>query len=95
MLFCDAAPRGPSFTAEDPNSWQLFNDSDVDATMGDWYRALIGKPHKGTGDPQLVDRNRHKGRIVIAFADGHCENLKMEEGTLDKVSLTVDFGQAK
>ena len=38
MILADAAPRGPNFHTDDPNSWMLFNDSDKDATMGDLVR---------------------------------------------------------
>ena len=56
MLLTDAAPRGSSFIAEDPESWMLWNDGDVDCTMGDWYRQILGKPPaKTTGDPRLRD----------------------------------------
>jgi prepilin-type processing-associated H-X9-DG protein/prepilin-type N-terminal cleavage/methylation domain-containing protein len=96
MLLADAAPRGATFDVEDPNSWMLFNDSDVDATLGDWYRGVLNiMPRKNTGDPKLLDINRHRGRIVVGFADGHVENLKYDVGVLDRVSITVDFGLAQ
>jgi prepilin-type N-terminal cleavage/methylation domain-containing protein/prepilin-type processing-associated H-X9-DG protein len=92
MLIADAAPRGPTFVAEDPNSWMLFNDGDRDTTMGDWYRQILGKPPvKNTGDPRLLDKNRHRGRIVVGFADGHVDNVLLSEGDLDKISMTMDF----
>ena len=92
MLLSDAAPRGPSFVAEDPDSWMLWNDGDVDCTMGDWYRQILGKPPaKTTGDPRLLDKNRHRGRIMVAFADGHVDNVKISEGDLDKISMTMGF----
>jgi prepilin-type processing-associated H-X9-DG protein/prepilin-type N-terminal cleavage/methylation domain-containing protein len=91
LLLADAAPRGPGFAAEDPNSWMLWNDSDANCTLGDWYRGVLGQPHKNTGDPALVDRFRHRGRINIGFADGHVDNLVLDAGTLDRVSITLDF----
>jgi prepilin-type processing-associated H-X9-DG protein len=92
MLLSDAAPRGPKFVDDLPDSWMLWNDSDTDTTMGDWYRQVIGKPpFKNTGDPRLLDKNRHRGRIVVAFADGHVENVMLAEGDLDKISMTLDF----
>ena len=92
MLLSDAAPRGPTFVAEDPDSWMLFNDGDPDCTMGDWYRQILGKPPaKTTGDPRLLDKNRHRGRIMVAFADGHVDNVKISEGDLDKISMTMGF----
>ena len=91
MLLADSAPRGV-FNGEDPNSWMLWNDGDVDCTMGDWYRQVLGKPpFKTTGDPRLLDKNRHRGRMVIAFADGHVNNVVISEGDLDKVSMTMGF----
>jgi prepilin-type N-terminal cleavage/methylation domain-containing protein/prepilin-type processing-associated H-X9-DG protein len=92
MLLADAAPRGASFSSEDPNSWMLWNDGDRDCTMGDWYRQCIGKPPvKGAGDIRLLDKIRHKGRIMVGFADGHVDNVLLNEGDLDQVSLSMDF----
>jgi prepilin-type N-terminal cleavage/methylation domain-containing protein/prepilin-type processing-associated H-X9-DG protein len=92
MLLADAAPRGASFTSEDPNSWMLWNDGDRDCTMGDWYRQCIGKPPvKGAGDPRLLDKVRHKGRIMVGFADGHVDNFALSEGDLDPISLSMDM----
>jgi prepilin-type N-terminal cleavage/methylation domain-containing protein/prepilin-type processing-associated H-X9-DG protein len=92
MLLADAAPRGPTFSAEDPSSWMLWNDADVDTTMGDWYREVLGKPvTKFAGDVRLLDKNRHRGRIMVGFADGHVDNVLLSEGALDKISLTVGF----
>ena len=96
LLFADAKPRGSGYSSENPDSWMLFNDSDVDATLGDWLKGALNiNPHKNTGDADLIDRNKHKGRMIVAFADGHVENLKMDVGTLDRVSITLDFRQAK
>jgi prepilin-type processing-associated H-X9-DG protein len=88
----DAAPRGSTFNADAPDSWMLFNDSDANATLNDWLRGVLGiNPHKNTGDPKLIDRNRHHGRIIVGFADGHVENLRLEDGALTNVSITLDF----
>jgi prepilin-type N-terminal cleavage/methylation domain-containing protein/prepilin-type processing-associated H-X9-DG protein len=92
MLLADAAPRGASFSSEDPNSWMLWNDGDRDCTMGDWYRQCIGKPPvKGAGDTRLLDKIRHNGRIMVGFADGHVDNVLLNEGDLDRISLSMDF----
>jgi prepilin-type processing-associated H-X9-DG protein len=91
MLLADAAPRGPTFVAEDPNSWMLWNDGGLDCTMGDWYRGVLGKSNNGAGDATLIDRGRHRGRVIVGFADGHVDNLLYSEGDLDKVSLSVGF----
>ena len=97
LLFADAKPRGSGYNNEDPNSWMLCNDSENDATMDDWYKGTLSPapPHKSTGDADLIDRNKHKGRIIIAFADGHVENRVMSLGSLANVSITLDFGHAK
>ena len=97
MLLADSKPRGSGYNAENPDSWMLFNDSSVDATMDDWYWGTLNPspPHKGTGDPDLIDKNKHKGRIVIGFADGHVENRMMSLGSMANVSLTLDFGRSK
>jgi prepilin-type N-terminal cleavage/methylation domain-containing protein/prepilin-type processing-associated H-X9-DG protein len=92
MLLADAAPRGASFSSEDPTSWMLWNDGDRDCTMGDWYRQCIGKPPvKGAGDVRLLDKIRHKGRIMVGFADGHVDNFVLSEGDLDPISLSMDM----
>ena len=92
MLLADAAPRGASFNSEDPTSWMLWNDGDRDCTMGDWYRQAIGKPvTKYAGDPRLLDKGRHKGRIMVGFADGHVDNFALAEGDLDPISLSMDM----
>jgi prepilin-type N-terminal cleavage/methylation domain-containing protein/prepilin-type processing-associated H-X9-DG protein len=92
MLLADAAPRGATFTAEDPNSWMLWNAGDLDCTMGDWYRQCLSLPPvKGAGDVRLLDQNRHKGRIMVGFADGHVDNVLLSAGDLDKISLSIDF----
>jgi len=92
MLLADAAPRGATFSSEDPNSWMLWNDGDRDCTMGDWYRLCAGKPAPaGAGDVRLLDRNRHRGRIMVGFADGHVDNVALSEGDLNPISLSVGF----
>jgi len=91
MLLGDAAPRGANFSVDDPNSWMLWNDSDPNCTLGDWYRGVLGLPHKNTGDPALIDRYRHRGRINVACADGHVDNLQLDPGVLDRISITLDF----
>jgi prepilin-type N-terminal cleavage/methylation domain-containing protein/prepilin-type processing-associated H-X9-DG protein len=51
--------------------------------------------HSGEVDTTLLDKNRHRKRIVIGFADGHVENLPLDVGVLTNVSLSMDFGQVK
>ena len=71
----------------------LWNDSDTNCTMGDWFRELPPNPagKHNTGDPRLIDRYRHKGRIIVAFADGHVQNVMLSAGDLDKISMTMGF----
>jgi prepilin-type N-terminal cleavage/methylation domain-containing protein/prepilin-type processing-associated H-X9-DG protein len=92
MILADANPRnGVPFVIEDPSSWMLFNANEPECTMGDWYRKCINKPpFKDASDPALMDKFRHRGRIMIGFADGHADNRVLDEG-LDNVSITVDF----
>jgi prepilin-type processing-associated H-X9-DG protein len=92
MLLADAAPRGATFSTEDPSSWMLWNDSGLNVTMGDWYRQATGKGGaQFAGDPRLLDKYRHKGRIMVGFADGHVENVALSEGDLDQINLSVGF----
>jgi prepilin-type processing-associated H-X9-DG protein len=35
--------------------------------------------------------NRHRGRMMVGFADGHVDNVAISEGDLDKISFTMDF----
>jgi len=98
MLLADAAPRSGSLATEDANAWMLFNANVVDATMGDWYRKFANKgtrpdgtPTKDAADRLLADPYRHRGRVMVGFADGHAENMLFSED-LDKVSISVDFG---
>jgi prepilin-type processing-associated H-X9-DG protein len=93
LLVGDAAPRNKlrDIHTENGSAWMLFNDAAADATLGDWWRATQGLPGKPVGiDLALLDEVRHKGRIVVGFADGHVENLKLSFD-LDKVYCTVDF----
>jgi prepilin-type N-terminal cleavage/methylation domain-containing protein/prepilin-type processing-associated H-X9-DG protein len=95
MLLADAAPRGPTFVAEDPASWMLFNVNYVDDNMGFWLANANGLTKANEVDPKLLDKNRHKGRILVGFADGHVENLVLDVGVLTHVSLSMDFGKSK
>jgi prepilin-type processing-associated H-X9-DG protein len=102
MLLADALPRDSGgASADNPADWMLFNAGNYDATMGDWYRQVIGKgadkngvPTKSAADTLLVDKYRHRGRIMIGFADGHCENRFLDE-SLDGVSVSVGFQDAR
>jgi prepilin-type processing-associated H-X9-DG protein len=85
MLVTDGAPRG----GDGAGNWQIYYDHDTNCTLGDVLRNA-GSP-KDCGDPQLFDKNRHRGRLMVGFADGHVDNVVIEAGTLDKISLNMDF----
>ena len=93
MLLADANPRaGLPFVDENPDSWMLFNANVPECTMGDFARLSMvpPKPAKDASDPKLADRVRHRGRIMIGFADGHADNRMLDE-SLDNVSINVDW----
>jgi prepilin-type processing-associated H-X9-DG protein len=93
MLLADANPRaGQPFVEENPDSWMLFNANVPECTMGDWARLAMvpPKPAKDAADPKLADKVRHRGRIMIGFADGHADNRMLDE-SLDNVSINVDW----
>jgi len=97
MLLADAAPRSGSLATEDASAWMLFNANVEGATMGDWYRKYANKgtrpdgtPTKDAADRLLADPYRHRGRVMVGFADGHAENLIFSED-LDKVSISFGF----
>jgi prepilin-type processing-associated H-X9-DG protein len=102
MLLADAFPRDSGgAVADNPADWMLFNAGQYDATMGDWYRQTInkgtdkyGNPTKSAADTLLIDKYRHRGRIMVGFADGHCENRFLDE-SLDGVSISVGFQDAR
>jgi hypothetical protein len=93
MLLSDANPRaGQPYTEDNPDSWMLFNTGSANVTLGDWYREVINKPTgKSVPAKELCDKYRHRGRIIVGCADGHVENLPLDAGTLDKISLNLDF----
>ena len=85
MLLTDGAPRG----GDGPGNWQVYYDHDTNCTLGDAYREL-GAP-KDCGAAALLDKNRHRGRMNVGFADSHVENVPIALGDLDKISLDLDF----
>ena len=99
MLLTDGAPRG----GDGNGNWQVYYDHDVDCTLRDIYittngngTSLGNNPHavsggRDCGEWTLIDSNRHKGRMMVGFADGHVENIQIAEGSLDKISLSKDF----
>jgi prepilin-type processing-associated H-X9-DG protein/prepilin-type N-terminal cleavage/methylation domain-containing protein len=84
MLFTDGAPRG----GDGNDNWMLYYDNARDISLGDIFRGT------GGGDKTLLDKFRHNGRIMVAFADGHAENMLIKDGSpLDRVSINKDFSQ--
>ena len=39
----------------------------------------------------VIDSLRHRGRMNVGFADGHCENVVISESELAKISLNKGF----
>ncbi|MDB5357738.1 MAG: hypothetical protein JWN24_4191 [Phycisphaerales bacterium] len=94
FLFTDGAPRADG-------GWQVYCDSDADLSLRDFFvttNGPPGNPHASMSPPpgncsnwDLIDTTRHRGRINVAFADGHVENVPLDEGTLAKISMNKDF----
>jgi prepilin-type N-terminal cleavage/methylation domain-containing protein/prepilin-type processing-associated H-X9-DG protein len=95
FLLTDGAPRG----GDGSGAWQVYYDHDANCTLRDIFITSNGggtNPNakgggKDCGDWTLIDSNRHRKRMMVAFADGHCENVRLEEGALDEISLCKDF----
>ena len=94
FLFTDGAPRSDG-------GWHLYCDGDADLTLRDFYVTTNGppnNPHASNSPPpgnccnwDVIDATRHRGRMNVAFADGHVENVLLAEGTLAKISMNKDF----
>jgi len=94
FLLADAAPRADS-------NWLLFCDGDADLTLRDILVTTIGPPAnpRASMTPpaglcatwDLIDATRHRGRINVTFADGHGENVRIDEGSLAKINMNKDF----
>ena len=95
FLLTDGAPRG----GDGAGAWQVYYDHDSNCTLRDVYITSNGagtNPHakgggKDCGEWNLIDTGRHRNRMMVAFADGHVDNVRIEEGTLDEISLCKDF----
>jgi prepilin-type processing-associated H-X9-DG protein/prepilin-type N-terminal cleavage/methylation domain-containing protein len=94
FLFTDGAPRADM-------GWELYCDGSADLTLRDFLVTTNGPPNNPnasmTPPPGLcanwdvIDTTRHRGRMNVAFADGHVENVVIEEGALAKISFNKDF----
>jgi len=93
MLLTDGAPRG----GDGAGRWQVYYDHAADCTLADIYNQNTGaNPNakataKDCGDWDLLDKNRHRGRINVGFADGHVTTVIISEGDLEKISLNRGF----
>lgn len=88
MILSDAnvgtTPAYPGISI--PNPWITFRPTialNGAVTLGDAYTNNIAKVIPNA----QFDTKRHKGRINIAFADGHVETTRIEAGELNKVYL--------
>ena len=63
------------------------------ASIQSWRRTGGGVTERGlpAGNQSARAVVDDKGRIMVGFADGHVDNLLLDEGTLDKVSLSMDM----
>jgi prepilin-type processing-associated H-X9-DG protein/prepilin-type N-terminal cleavage/methylation domain-containing protein len=94
FLFTDGAPRADG-------GWQVYCDGDANLTLRDFYvttNGPPGNPHASTSPPpgycanwDLIDSVRHRGRMNVAFADGHVENVLLSERALAEISMNQDF----
>jgi prepilin-type N-terminal cleavage/methylation domain-containing protein/prepilin-type processing-associated H-X9-DG protein len=60
LMAADGNPRDLAY-----NTWVVFNDGGTNENL----ETLLMR------DPNIVDRNRHFGKIGILFVDGHCEDV--------------------
>jgi prepilin-type processing-associated H-X9-DG protein/prepilin-type N-terminal cleavage/methylation domain-containing protein len=94
FLLTDGAPRADG-------GWQIYCDGDANLTLRDFFVTTMGppnNPHTSMSPPagycstwDLIDSLRHRGRINVAFADGHVENVVLSEGALSQISMNKDF----
>lgn len=85
LLFADAVPRQSAAVSFFWLGWIVWTpalDANGPVTLGD---AFALNPNAQAADN--FDLNRHKGRINVAFADGHVETLYLTKENLDKVYL--------
>jgi prepilin-type processing-associated H-X9-DG protein/prepilin-type N-terminal cleavage/methylation domain-containing protein len=94
MLMTDGAPRG----GDGAGAWQVYYDHDPGLTLKDFWYTTNGQgtnPHSGPakdcGEWNLIDTNRHRGRMNVGFVDGHVQNVLLDPGNLDQIYMDVDF----
>jgi prepilin-type N-terminal cleavage/methylation domain-containing protein/prepilin-type processing-associated H-X9-DG protein len=94
FLITDGAPRADG-------GWQLYCDGDANLSLRDFFvttNGPPGNPHASMNPPpgwcsnwDVIDSNRHRGRMNVGFADGHVENVPLTEGALSQISANKDF----
>ena len=91
MLFCDAtnAPNmDPSFPSYFRDPWITFApalDAGGPVTLAD----VLAQNKRVVSDRGRIDLKRHRGRVNVAFADGHVEALATTPAALSSVLLTA------
>lgn len=94
FLFTDAKPRADG-------GWFVYCEGDADLSLRDFFVTTIGPPNNPNASTSpapgmaytwdLIDTKRHRGRMNVAFADGHVENVPLTEGALSKISMNKGF----
>jgi len=94
FLMTDAKPRADG-------QWMLYCPGESDVTLRDALVGTMGPSNnpRASTNPiprlastwDLIDYDRHRGYIDVAFADGHVEHVPITEGALSKISMNCDF----
>jgi prepilin-type processing-associated H-X9-DG protein/prepilin-type N-terminal cleavage/methylation domain-containing protein len=94
FLFTDGNPRSDG-------NWQLYCDGDANLSLRDFFVTTNGPPNNPNASLtapaglcacwDVIDTIRHRGRMNVAFADGHVENVIIAEGDLAKISMNKGF----
>lgn len=85
MLFADALPRTSAPVPGFNMGWICFTpqlEPSGPVTLGDAF-AGNGRAENA----ESFDLNRHKGRMNVAFADGHVETVEITKESLDRIYL--------
>jgi prepilin-type processing-associated H-X9-DG protein/prepilin-type N-terminal cleavage/methylation domain-containing protein len=82
VLIADGQPR------PFPDNWMLWTPTDPvgTVTLGDAWRDRT-RSETRTASKDNFDPYRHKGRMNVAFLDGHVETLQMTAADLDRAVL--------
>ena len=91
MLFCDAVPAGTVdalFVSMFPYPWITMTPAPTGPSAVTLADVLANNANVVPNRAQF-DKPRHKGRVNIAFADGHVETVAITPGDLERVHLTT------